>query len=52
MCSSDLNRIIALCDGRKAGEYDGRADKEEILSAIIGANTERKRSRSYVQREK
>ncbi|MCI9429637.1 MAG: sugar ABC transporter ATP-binding protein [Lachnospiraceae bacterium] len=46
------NRIIALCDGRKAGEYDGRADKEEILSAIIGANTERKRSRSYVQREK
>lgn len=30
------NRIIALYNGKKAGEYDVKADKEKILSAIIG----------------
>ena len=30
------NRIIALYDGRKVGEFPATADKEEILSAIIG----------------
>ena len=30
------NRIIALYDGRKVGEFDSSSEKEEILSAIIG----------------
>ena len=30
------NRIIALYNGKKAGEFDSSAEKEEILSAIIG----------------
>ena len=30
------NRIIALYEGRKVGEFDSSADKQEILSAIIG----------------
>ena len=30
------NRIIALYEGRKVGEFDSSSDKEEILSAIIG----------------
>lgn len=30
------NRIIALYEGRKVGEFDSSADKKEILSAIIG----------------
>ena len=33
------NRIIALYEGMKAGEYDAEADKEAILSAIIGVNS-------------
>lgn len=33
------NRIIALYGGRKAGEYDAKADKELILSSIIGVNS-------------
>jgi len=33
------NRIIALYEGEKAGEYDARADKETILSAIIGVKS-------------
>ncbi|MCF2555432.1 sugar ABC transporter ATP-binding protein [Faecalicatena contorta] len=33
------NRIIALYEGRMAGEYDAKADKEEILGAIIGVNS-------------
>lgn len=33
------NRIIALYEGKKAGEYDAEADKEAILSAIIGVNS-------------
>lgn len=33
------NRIIALYEGRKAGEYDAKADKEAILGAIIGVNS-------------
>lgn len=32
------NRIIALYDGKKAGEFDERADKEAILGSIIGVN--------------
>lgn len=32
------NRIIALYEGRKVGEYDAKADKEAILQAIIGVN--------------
>lgn len=34
------NRIIALYDGQKAGEFDLGTDKERILSAIIGAKSE------------
>ena len=34
------NRIIALYDGKKVGEYDVKADKEAILSAIIGVKSE------------
>ena len=30
------NRIIALYNGKKAGEFDSSAEKKEILSAIIG----------------
>lgn len=30
------NRIIALYNGKKAGEFDAKSDKEKILSAIIG----------------
>ena len=30
------NRIVALYDGRVAGVLDKRADKEDILSAVIG----------------
>ncbi|MEF9941886.1 MAG: sugar ABC transporter ATP-binding protein [Lachnospiraceae bacterium] len=30
------NRIIALYDGKQAGEFDEKADKEQILSSIIG----------------
>ena len=30
------NRIIALYEGRKVGEFDPSSDKQEILSAIIG----------------
>jgi ribose transport system ATP-binding protein len=30
------NRIIALYEGRKVGEFDTSSDKQEILSAIIG----------------
>ena len=33
------NRIIALYDGRIAGEFPYSADKEQILSAIIGVNS-------------
>ena len=33
------NRIIALYEGRKAGEFSADADKEDILSAIIGVNS-------------
>lgn len=33
------NRIIALYEGRKAGEYDAKADKESVLSSIIGVNS-------------
>ncbi|MEZ3435336.1 MAG: sugar ABC transporter ATP-binding protein [Lachnospiraceae bacterium] len=33
------NRIIALYEGRKAGEYDAKADKEAILGSIIGVNS-------------
>lgn len=39
------NRVIALYEGKKAGEYDNKADKEAILSSIIGANSQEKRSR-------
>lgn len=34
------NRIIALYNGRKAGEYAAGEDKKNILSAIIGVKTE------------
>jgi len=33
------NRIIALYEGKKAGEYDARTEKETILSAIIGVKS-------------
>lgn len=33
------NRIIALYEGEKVGEYDAQEDKEVILSAIIGVNS-------------
>ena len=33
------NRIIALYEGRQAGEYDAAADKDTLLSAIIGVNS-------------
>lgn len=33
------NRIIALYEGKKAGEYEAQADKEKILSAIIGVKS-------------
>lgn len=33
------NRIIVLYEGRKVGEFDARADKEEILSAVIGVKS-------------
>lgn len=32
------NRIIALYEGKKAGEFDEKADKEMILGSIIGVN--------------
>lgn len=32
------NRIIAMYDGQKAGEFSSDAAKEDILSAIIGVN--------------
>ncbi len=32
------NRIIALYEGEKVGEYDASADKEAILGAIIGVS--------------
>lgn len=34
------NRIIALYNGKKAGEFDQKADKELILSSIIGVKSE------------
>lgn len=34
------NRIVALYNGRMAGEYSPQADKEEILGAIIGVNSQ------------
>ena len=34
------NRIIALYDGRKYGEFSPSATKEEILNAIIGVKSE------------
>lgn len=30
------NRIIVLYEGKKAGEFDSNADKEQILSSVIG----------------
>lgn len=33
------NRIIALYEGKYAGEYDAKADKDTLLSAIIGVNS-------------
>ena len=33
------NRIIALYEGKKAGEFDATQDKEVILSAIIGVKS-------------
>ena len=30
------NRIIALYEGRKVGEFDGNADKQVLMGAIIG----------------
>ncbi len=33
------NRIIALYEGKQAGEYDAKADKDTLLSAIIGVNS-------------
>lgn len=33
------NRIIALYEGKHAGEYDAGADKDTLLSAIIGVNS-------------
>lgn len=33
------NRIIALYEGKQAGEYDARADKDTLLGAIIGVNS-------------
>ncbi|MGE5613777.1 MAG: sugar ABC transporter ATP-binding protein [Bacillota bacterium] len=33
------NRIISLYNGRKAGEFDRNADKEQILSSIIGVKS-------------
>lgn len=35
------NRIIALYHGKKSGEFDVRADKEMILSSIIGVKSEK-----------
>lgn len=32
------NRIIVLYDGKKVGEFGSNADKESIMSAIIGIN--------------
>lgn len=40
------NRIIALYEGKKAGEYDAEADKEAILSAIIGVKAKEKQLKS------
>ena len=47
MISSELeevmkcsNRIIVLYNGRKAGEFDEKADKEQILSCILGVKSE------------
>ena len=34
------NRIIVLYEGRKVGEFDARAEKEEILSAVIGVKNQ------------
>lgn len=34
------NRVIALYNGKKAGEFDTKADKEQILSCIIGVKSE------------
>lgn len=33
------NRIIVLYEGRKVGEFDAKADKEDILSAVIGVKS-------------
>lgn len=33
------NRIIALYNGKQAGEFDSAADKDAILSAILGVNS-------------
>ncbi len=34
------NRIIALYEGKKYGEFSYSASKEEILNAIIGVKSE------------
>lgn len=34
------NRIIVLYEGRKVGEFDAKADKEDILSAVIGVKVQ------------
>jgi len=36
------NRIIALYNGRKAGEFDEKAEKEQILSCILGVKSNEK----------
>lgn len=36
------NRIIVLYNGKKAGEFDEKADKEQILSCILGVNQNEK----------
>ncbi len=36
------NRIIAMYEGRKAGEFDAKASKDDILSAIIGVSNNEK----------
>ena len=32
------NRIIAMYEGRKVGEFDAPAEKKDIMSAIIGVS--------------
>lgn len=34
------NRIIVLYNGRQAGEFDEKADKEQILSCLLGVKSE------------